>query len=277
MNKANDVGGYEVSTFNPDAMLTNKNDASVLTTADYTIAPDETFLMNETLWPERAKLFGHVYEVMALAVSKDGKLMASSGKSQNKKNANILIWNLETLKQIDSLEAHNSTVIALRFSESGKYLASCSKDRGWTLFRQEEGVFEKVNKMEEVHARIIWDLTISEEHNVVLTASRDKKIKIWNLSTLAELGSATFNNALTAIEILPIKIEGYELTVAVGEENGSVTIQGLKQNSLYKLAEAPKFITHTNAVKRIRATGDSDKCTLATCGDDHTVRIFSIC
>lgn len=54
--------------------------------------PTEEILMQNTLWPETNKLYGHGYEIFALAASQDGKLLASSCKSTNLQHAAILTW-----------------------------------------------------------------------------------------------------------------------------------------------------------------------------------------
>lgn len=48
--------------------------------------------MQNTLWPEHQKLYGHGYEVYALAASPDGLLLASSCKATEQEHAAVLLW-----------------------------------------------------------------------------------------------------------------------------------------------------------------------------------------
>ena len=48
---------------------------------DYSRPPVEDYLVKHTLWPELNKLYGHAYEILALACTSDGKYIASSCKS----------------------------------------------------------------------------------------------------------------------------------------------------------------------------------------------------
>lgn len=48
--------------------------------------------MQNTLWPEIQKLYGHGYEVYALAASSNGQILASSCKATNEEHAQIIIW-----------------------------------------------------------------------------------------------------------------------------------------------------------------------------------------
>lgn len=52
--------------------------------------PNDLILASRTLWPETNKLYGHGFEVVALASS--GNTIASASKSLTAEDAKILIW-----------------------------------------------------------------------------------------------------------------------------------------------------------------------------------------
>lgn len=54
--------------------------------------PTEETLLENTLWPEVQKLYGHGYEIFSLAASPDGKFLASACKSTSQEHAVIIIW-----------------------------------------------------------------------------------------------------------------------------------------------------------------------------------------
>jgi len=54
--------------------------------------PTEEDLVQNTLWPEIQKLYGHVYEVYCLASSNDHKWLASAAKATSLELASIIIW-----------------------------------------------------------------------------------------------------------------------------------------------------------------------------------------
>ena len=73
---------------------------------------------------ERGFLKGHRGSVLGLAISTDGRLLASGGK-----DATIRLWDTTTGRELARWEAHLSSVNALAFSPDGKTLASGSAER----------------------------------------------------------------------------------------------------------------------------------------------------
>ena len=73
---------------------------------------------------ERGFLTGHRGSVLGLAISTDGRLLASGGK-----DSTIRLWDTATGGELARWEAHLSSVNALAFSPDGKTLVSGSADR----------------------------------------------------------------------------------------------------------------------------------------------------
>lgn len=71
--------------------------------------PTEEILVH-TLWPEVQKLYGHGYEIFALAARFDGKVLASSCKATNSEHAAILLWDSSMWKHYQKLVSHQLTV-----------------------------------------------------------------------------------------------------------------------------------------------------------------------
>ena len=62
--------------------------------------PTEETLVQNTLWPELHKMYGHGYELFSVATSADGTLIASACKSSQPQEAAIIIWSAKTWKQV---------------------------------------------------------------------------------------------------------------------------------------------------------------------------------
>ena len=77
---------------------------------------------------------GHSQPVLAVAVSKDGKLLATGSK-----DLTIKVWDIAGKKELHHLSGHFVSVTALAFSPDGKRLASVSNDRTLRLWDLEIG------------------------------------------------------------------------------------------------------------------------------------------
>ena len=163
--------------FDPITVLSNtKKVQEVIQVAE---PPVEDILMARTLWPEQQKLYGHVFEVFAVAASHKGDLAASACKAQEIKYADIIIWDLtkgQTTVPACRLRGHKLTIVQLEFSHDDQYLLSCSRDRQWCLFRRVESSmnFELLKKFKDAHSRIIWGISWSHDDHLFATGSREK-------------------------------------------------------------------------------------------------------
>ena len=127
--------------------------------------------LQNTLWPEVHKLYGHAYEIFCLAGSPDGKLIASACmvsawhdrvpeewekewpclysiiaiffipflQSSKAEFAAIWIWDTVQWRSMQTLTHHTLTVTQLAFSHSSELLLAVSRDRTWSLWRQRNG------------------------------------------------------------------------------------------------------------------------------------------
>ena len=108
---------------------------------EMTSPPVEEDLLQNTLWPETQKLYGHSYELYSLA--SDGKhWLASACKASKAEFSSILLWNTATWSLAATLRYHNLTVTQLSFSHSGEFLLAVSRDRMWSLWQHDESKSE---------------------------------------------------------------------------------------------------------------------------------------
>ena len=79
-------------------------------------------------------LTAHTRPVVGIAVSKDGKLLASGGA-----DSSIIIWDASTYQMIRRIAAHKGQVTTLDFSPDGNKLISGSTDKSLRLWNIQEG------------------------------------------------------------------------------------------------------------------------------------------
>lgn len=214
-----------------------------------------------SLWPEKAKLFGHNTELIRListsAVPSESKnksdrlhrdvLVASAAKARNAEDACIRLWSIAEKRCVQVLrDGHRSTVTALAFSPDASILVSSGKDRRICVWERaspdssQEGTareeFSLILSLDACHKRIVWDASFCTNNNTLFaTASRDGTIKMWNVkddrSTLDQLCS--FNPTCDMVDGKPVPVTSVafapytqekQALMAIGLENGRIEL-----------------------------------------------------
>ncbi|KAI1308453.1 Elongator subunit elp2 [Mortierella claussenii] len=262
--------------------------------------PFEEHLLQHTLWPEVEKLFGHGYELMCVDASHDGKWVASACKAHTPDQAGVRLFDAKTWKQTPNpLQSHTLTVTKVKFSNNGKFLLSIGRDRLWSLFERvgDPNAADpyKLVASNKAHARILWDCSWSSDDSMFATGSRDKTIKIWATTPKTSpawnsIATIKLPEAVTAVEFAPVESgrETTEHVLAAGLEDGRIFLfraSADKPEEWAALGEIKREFTHIGTVNGLawrvvkendEATSISNKLQLASCGVDHSLRIFNI-
>jgi elongator complex protein 2 len=99
--------------------------------------PLEEDLLQNTLWPEVQKLYGHGHELLAVAATHDGSLVVSACKAASADQAGLIAWSPVSWLEAYRLPGHSLSVTQLAFSHRDEFLLSGSRDRSWCLYRRE--------------------------------------------------------------------------------------------------------------------------------------------
>ncbi|CEF65500.1 Elongator complex protein 2 [Strongyloides ratti] len=289
-NKATNVSDEEMNVDDDRNPVSNVNDAMSSEMAIFsshpknlTSLPTEDCLMQNTLWPEKFKLYGHGYEVFAIDSSPDKKLIATACKASHLNFASVYIWDTETWKRKAELTCHQLTVVGIKFSHSGNYLLTCSRDRTWSIFKKEnsDGTNWRLLARPEAnsknnHTRIIWYCDWAPNDQYFVTVGRDKKFLIWKFENeiVTFVKSYLHSESITAVAICPLDSS----IIAIGLESGKVEVWKFINNDLECIISKK---LHGKTVKRLRfpisnktaLNIQSTKPTLASVGDDHLLRI----
>uniref|UniRef100_A0A8C6DDZ3 Elongator complex protein 2 n=1 Tax=Moschus moschiferus TaxID=68415 RepID=A0A8C6DDZ3_MOSMO len=276
--------------------------------------PTEDHLLQNTLWPEVQKLYGHGYEIFCVACSNSKTLLASACKAAKKEHAAIILWNTASWKQVQNLIFHSLTVTQMAFSPDDKFLLAVSRDRTWSLWKRQDTIppeldpvfslFAFTNKVTAVHSRIIWSCDWSPDGKYFFTGSRDRKVVAWGecdssddaiehsigpCSSVLDVGGA-----VTAVSVCPVLNLSQRYVVAVGLECGKICLYSWKKtdqvpevNDWIRCVETSQSQSHTLAVKKLRWKNCNGKTEqnegegaawlqLASCGEDHTVKMHRV-
>ena len=120
---------------------------------------------------------GHRDAIYSLALSPDGKILATGSYDQK-----IKLWNVETGKEIRTLSGHNGCVYGLAFRPDGKILASASADRTVKLWDvtsgQRRDTFSQPLKEQ-------FAVAFSADGKKLAAGGADNRIRVWEISESA--------------------------------------------------------------------------------------------
>ncbi|MGL4374885.1 MAG: AAA-like domain-containing protein, partial [Microcoleaceae cyanobacterium] len=196
-------------------------------------------------------LVGHQSPINALAISPDGKIIASGD------NKIIKLWNFDG-KLLNSFKAHNEIIWKLAFSADGKLLASASADRTAKVWKLDGKLVTTLN-----HDSSVWGVAFSPQGNFVVTSSRDDTLKFWQLDGKLLRNIPNQGKGLNRLAISPdgeiIATAGVDTNVKLWSATGEL------------LATLPE---HKSMVFSVAFTADGKF--LVSGGDDRTVIIWNL-
>ena len=274
----------------------------------YFVPPAEDSLIQNTLWPELHKLYGHGNEIYSVCSNYKGDLIASACKASKAEHADIILWDAKTWRVVQRLSGPTLTVTQIEFSPCGKYLLCVSRDRTWHLFQEnkdnaaEERFFPVANtdKKTSIHQRLIWACSWSYDSKYFATGSRDKKIAIWSkqksdesnlqASCLKEYGMAckvplVLESSVTALAFSKFSCEKSDsmYLIAAGLEVGKIAVilwDSSVTNQEWKLLKILNNTEgHHKTVKRLKfrpVIMSRNEYLLASCGEDNIAKLHKI-
>ncbi|KAH7321475.1 WD40-repeat-containing domain protein [Rhexocercosporidium sp. MPI-PUGE-AT-0058] len=276
--------------------------------------PLEDQLSRHTLWPEIEKLYGHGYEISALAASHDGALVATACKATSIDHAVIRIFETEGWHEVKPpLMAHSLTVARLRFSKDDKFLLSVGRDRQWAVFQrdgEEKGgdgsrkssTYKLAESNPKGHSRMILDAAWAPTSGTApafATAGRDKQVKIWARDEEASASGvggyvckATIaeDAPVTAVDFMNVCLPDSQQTyLAVGTEVGRVRVYCVDVKKAFSVMEldvehSSPYPYSTKAITQLAWKPTSTNCDktegiemeLAIASEDSSLRVYSI-
>ena len=139
---------------------------------------DVIFYDAETL-QEVNRLIPHKQDVIGLAFSPDGELLATTAK-----DSTIKLWDMETQSEQAVLEGHEHWIWSVTFSPDGSLIASSggadhiNKESTIRLWDVETG--EQLALLEG-HQADITDLAFNSEGTLLASASFDHTVRLWGV------------------------------------------------------------------------------------------------
>jgi WD40 repeat protein len=202
-------------------------------------------------------LRAHSQPIESVAISPDGKLLASGSDDQT-----IKLWSLPEGKVLHTLGGHQRSVTSVAISPDGTLLASGSSDNTIQLWALPEG---KLLQTLEGHTSSVFSVAISPDGKFLASGSGNKTIKLWGLpegKLLQTLEGHT--NSILSVAISP---DGKFLA----SESGDKTIK------LWAVPEGTLLQTltgHSDWVNSVTISPDGKL--LVSGSQDQTIKLWAL-
>jgi WD40 repeat protein len=210
---------------------------------------------------ELLTLKGHAHAVTSVAISPDGRRLASASHDQT-----VKLWETATRKELRTLEGHTNWVNSVAFSPDGQRLASASRDRTVKLWEVASGRELLTLKG---HTDDIRSVAFSPDGKH-LASGGDRTVKLWETATDDEvriLKAHTYG--VSSVAFSP---DGQRLASA-----SSGFGQSKCEVKLWEVATGKELLIlqgHTASVKSVAFSPDGER--LASASTDQTVKIWEL-
>jgi WD40 repeat protein len=197
---------------------------------------------------EKNRLVGHSDRLYDLAISRDGKLMATAATDNT-----VRLWkkNATGWQPYRVLKDHDGWVVDVAISPNGKIIASASRDRTVKLWNQNGKLINTLS-----HPQAVTSVAI-QNHQIV-TGSANGKIYIWQQGKLIQ----TLTGHTAAVEAIIITPDNQ--IISASEDK---TLQIWQQGKLIKTLKG-----HTEGVRAVAITADGSK--IISGSRDKTLKIW---
>jgi WD40 repeat protein len=206
---------------------------------------------------------GHTDEVWAVAVSPDGKSIASGSRDKTAR-----VWDFATGKQIAQLEKFAARVSAVAFSPDNQTLLVGSLDKSVVLY---DIAATKVKFALQGHTGAVGGVAFAPDGKSCASVGKDKLVHVWNTENGKLLKGMKFPDVFASVTFTP---DSKKLIFAGGTEakgDHSIKMVDLTESK----GKALMFKGHENSVLGLSISSDGKA--LASCGyEDRTARVWDV-
>jgi WD40 repeat protein len=214
---------------------------------------------------EKINVRGHNGPVRAVAYSRDGKLLASTGTElcDQCRSGVVKVRDTVTGREVLTLAGHSGSVYCLAFSPDGSRLASgggCLDEQGKPLPGEVKVWDTKTGKEVQTlegHAAFVTALAWNADGTLLATGSSDRTARIWDVASGEE--RKTFRGHPGEVNALAYSPDGKHLAVAAGSRIDRDRPGEVKVWDVEKETEALTLKGHSSAVLCVAYSPDGKR------------------
>jgi len=195
-----------------------------------------------------------------IVFSSDNRLIALTDNCYC--NTSILIWDIETKKQVQCLSGHIGWIDSVVFSQDRKLVTSGGSDKTVWIWNIESG---KQRWKLGGHTEWVRSVAFSPDSKLVVSGSDDRTIRIWNVETGKQLNR--LNGHTYWVRSVVFSPDGQYIASCSADKTVRIWDTGSGQQLL-------RFDGHTDWVRSVTFSPDGKR--VASCSDDRTVRIWNV-
>ncbi|XP_065909895.1 U3 small nucleolar RNA-interacting protein 2-like [Dysidea avara] len=154
-------------------------------------------------------------QVLALAVSTDGKYLVSGGEDKM-----VRVWEADTLTHVKNFKGHRNAVTGLTFQQGSYELFSCSSDRTVKIWNLDEMVY--VETLFGHHDEVTAVDCLMRERPVS-SGGNDRSVRLWKVIEETQL---VFQGHKSAIDCIKLINEEHILS---GSQDGSIAVWNVQK------------------------------------------------
>jgi eukaryotic-like serine/threonine-protein kinase len=198
---------------------------------------------------------GHTGPVASVAVSPDGKRIASGSHDQT-----VKLWDVATGQVRLTLTGHAGAVMSVAYSPDGKRIASCSDDQTVKLWDAATGQ-ERLTL--NAHAGLLASVALSPDGKHIACGSFSGNVKVWDAASGLE--TLTLKGHSRAVLSIAFSPDGKRIASGSGDQTLKV----------WDLATGQECLTlkgHAGVIEAVAFSPDGKR--IASGSDDQTARLW---